>query len=162
MPSHNVLNVTFCKQWIQSQIKPKYLPHISHGDFSLQVQVSPSPRNCRRSAVRAVTCPSITCPGGRAVPHSLINRAGAPNPVLDMVREYHTPSRPGCGYPILSCLEGTPSCHALGTPLPGTGVPLPGRHLGPVTWVPPGKDMGPVEVLLRVDGVPLGVNRLKI
>ena len=58
---------------------------------------------------------------------------------------------------------GTPSLAGGGYSIPDQGVggpdlageyPILGRDLGPVIGVPPGKDMGPVEVLWDGDGLP--------
>ena len=60
------------------------------------------------------------------------------------------------GYPrsVLAGWDlGTPPAWDWGTPHLGLGYALR-RNLGPVTGVPPRKDMGPVEVLWDGDGVP--------
>ena len=53
-------------------------------------------------------------------------------------------STPGTGLPPSPTATGVPPRRDLGYTLPGTRVPLPGRDLGPVTGVPPGKNRGPV------------------
>ena len=102
--------------------------------------------NRKRSTSRSVTGPSVTCPGG--IPQFCPNWG-------------YTQSCPGWGgrTPVLSGQEGIP---VLGYPPLGTGVP-PGRD-GPRTSHrgTPGRDMGPVEILWDVDGVPSKVKQTPV
>ena len=94
---------------------------------------------------------------------------GYPTPGLDVLHPW-----PG-GYPIpigMPARTGVPLSRTVAPFWPGLGYPWPGlwhplgqdwgtprRNLRPVTGVPPGKDIEPVEVLCDGDGVPLrGVN----
>ena len=89
---------------------------------------------------------------------SCVNARGIPTAAYQVL---HLLSYPGGGYPMPGQGEVSPSWYPPPPhpDLAGDGVPppwgTPCRDLGPVTGVPPRKDMGPVEVLWDGDGIPL-------
>ena len=129
--------------------------------------------NCKRRTASRITCPNVTCPGGRGYPIQYWLRVTpfSPGPGGN-------PSRPGQGVPHLVLVRGVPfqswpggyfnqawqggspfSPGQRGTPSsPGRGYPGKGHWISGTIigfgWGTPRKDLGPVEVLWDEDGYP--------
>ena len=117
---------------------------IEHILFRYNNKDSPPAGNRKRRTTHSITCPGG---GGGAAPHPDLARG---YPILTWLGGGGNPSSLGQGVPILryppSQDWGIPPAWDWGTP------PQQGKDLGPVTGVPPRKDMGPVEVLWDGDG----------